>query len=65
VKYETNKIIKPLIVTKCMVTTFMSNDPNTSENATLENPIDRPKNEGKRVREEMEVSGGNVEKESY
>jgi hypothetical protein len=64
-KYETNKIIKPLIVTKCMVTTFMSYHPNTSENATLENPIDRPKDEGKREREGVEVSSGYVENGGY
>ena len=47
-----------------MVTTLVSNHPHASKNATLENPIDWPCNEGKGVREEVEVGGGNVENES-
>jgi hypothetical protein len=41
----------------------MSNDPNTSENAALENPVDGPCDVGKRGWYEVEICDGNVAEE--
>jgi hypothetical protein len=63
VEDEADRVINPLIVTKGMVTTLMCNDPNTSENAALDSPIDWPSKVGKRVREDVEVRGSDVVEE--
>ena len=61
---KTDCVIHPLVVTECMVTALVGDDPNSSANASLENPIHRP---GKVVvwrRKEMKVSCGNVVEQS-
>jgi hypothetical protein len=66
VEDKANCIIKPLIITECMVATFMCNDPNTGKDATLNGPIGRPGQERERTRKVLEVMGGNViEGEGY
>lgn len=63
---KANCIIKPLVITECMVATLMCNDPNSSKDATLDSPVDRPSQECERGREFVEVIGGNiVEAEGY
>ena len=52
---QPNRVVNPLVVTESMVTTLMSNDPNTCEDAALENPIDRPSNVGKGVWEKVKI----------
>lgn len=60
---EANSVINPLVVTEGMVTTFMSNDPDTGEIAALECPVDGPSNIGEGMRKEVEIRGGNVVQE--
>jgi hypothetical protein len=49
-----------------MVTTFMRNNPNTSENAALENPVHGPRNTGERGWQEVKVCDGNeAEEKAY
>jgi len=64
-KYKTNKIITPLVVTNCIVTTFKSYQRNTTENATLKKSINGLKDEGEKARDGVEVHSANVEKEAY
>jgi len=47
-----------------MVTTFMGNDPNTSQDTTLDVPIDGPGQVVQRLREELNVISGNIVEES-
>lgn len=63
---KANGIIKPLVVTECMVATLVCNDPNAGKDATLDSPVGRPGQERERARKVMEVMGGNViEEEGY
>ena len=62
-KDETNRVIDPLVITKCVVTTLVSNDPNTCQNAALESPIDGPSKELEVFGEEVEISGGYIAEE--
>ena len=63
---KANCIVKPLIVTECMVATLMCNDPNTGKDATLDSPVGRPGQEREKARKVLEVMGGNViEEEGY
>ncbi len=57
---EANSVIKPLVVTEGMVTTFMCNDPNSSKDATLEGPVNWPGQVGERIRKEVEIIGSDV-----
>ncbi|KAK6772684.1 hypothetical protein RDI58_027922 [Solanum bulbocastanum] len=43
VEDKTNSVIYPLVITKAMMTTFMANDPYSSANTPLSDPISRPR----------------------
>ena len=63
---KANDIIKQLVVTECMVATLMSNDPNASEDTTLDSPIDWPCKEREGTGKDVKVVGGNIiEAEDY
>lgn len=63
---KANGIIKPLIVTECMVATLMCNNPNAGKDTTLYSPVGRPGHERERAGKVMEVMCGNViEAEGY
>ncbi len=57
---KSNCIIKPLVITECMVATLMCNDTNTGKDAALDNPVDRPCQERERTRKVVEVMCCNV-----
>lgn len=57
---EAYYIIKPLVITECVVAAFVGNDPNSGEDAALDSPIKWPGQESKMARKGVEVMGGNV-----
>lgn len=62
-KDQTYHVINPLVVTKGVVATLVGDHPHAGEDAALKSPVHRPEKVGKPGREEVEVSGGGIEKE--
>jgi hypothetical protein len=60
VKDKPNGVINQLVITEGMVATFMGDNPNTSANTTLADPVNRPCNVAIRGWKEVDVSGGDV-----
>lgn len=60
VKDKPNGVINPLVITEGMVATFMSDNPNSSANTTLADPVNRPCKVAKRGWKEADISGGDV-----
>lgn len=58
VEEEADGIIHPLVIAEGMVAAFMSNHPNTGQNAALGDPIERPRKV--RARKERKKRGGNA-----
>lgn len=56
-------VIKPLIVTEGVMPTLVCYDPNTSQDTALEGPVYWPDHIRQRLREEVEVIGGNVKED--
>lgn len=54
-KDQPDGVVNPLVVTESVVTALVCDDPNTGEDATLENPIDRPSNVGKGLWEKVKI----------
>ena len=59
-KDEADCVIDPLVITECMVTAFVGNDPDTGENAALKGPVDGPRKGLEVKREELDVRRGYV-----
>ena len=57
---EAYRVIKPLVVTECVVAAFMCNDPKTGANAALDGPINWPGQIREKARKGVEVMGGNI-----
>lgn len=57
---QTNSVIQPLVITESMVTALVCYDPNTGANTALNIKINRPRQEGERLREVLDVGGSNV-----
>lgn len=66
VEEEADEVVEPLVVAESLVTALMGDDPEAGKDGALEEPVERPEEDGgerRMRREDVEERGGLVEEE--